>query len=301
MQNERILITGATGLVGSRLTNRLRDQNFSVLHLGRSQGVSGVSSYTWNVDESQIDERAFEGVGTIVHLAGASVAPRRWTARRKKEIMDSRVLSTRLLFDTCRRIPNRVHTLICASGINYYGFNDSGRRRENDPPGSDFLSRVTQAWEKEADKFTGMGVRVVKLRIGTVLSRDGGALKPLALPVKFFAGAPLGSGKQPVSWIHIDDLCGIILKAIAHPQLHGAYNAVAPGSTTNADMTRAIGKILRRPILLPRVPAWVLRIVLGELSEIVLKGSEVSSEKIQEAGYAFTFPELIPALKDTLK
>lgn len=301
MHNERILITGATGLVGSKLTRWLLDRSFSVVHLGRSQGVSALPSYTWNIHEGRIDERAFEGVGTIVHLAGASVAPRRWTTRRKKEIMDSRVLSTRLLFDACRRSANRVHTLICASGINYYGFDGGGRRREDDPPGSDFLSGVTQAWEKEADKFGELGVRVVKLRIGTVLSRDGGALKPLALPVKFFAGAPLGSGKQPVSWIHIDDLCGIILKAIDNLQLHGAYNAVAPASTTNADMIKAIGKILRRPILLPRVPAWALRMVLGELSEIVLKGSEVSSEKIQRAGYEFTFPELIPALQDTLK
>jgi uncharacterized protein (TIGR01777 family) len=194
-----------------------------------------------------------------------------------------------------------VKTFVTASGISYYGYGDKTQVfTESAPPANDFLARVAQQWEAEADKISELGVRVVKLRIGLVLSQKGGALKELAAPVKFFAGAPLGSGKQLMNWIHIDDLCGMFIKAIDDPNMSGVYNATGPHPVTNREMTKAIAKVLHKPVLLPFVPPFVLKIMLGEMAEIVLKGSHVSADKIVNAGFQFKFTDLEHALEDVL-
>lgn len=296
----RILITGASGLIGSALTAMLLNGDGQVFHLGRTKSANGIPSFSWDISRRRIDPGALEGVDTIIHLAGASVAPARWTTKRKKEIMDSRVESTRLLREVLSSTGHNVRTLICASGVNYYGYGKYKTFREEDPAGDDFLARVTRAWETEADRFSELGIRVVKLRIGMVLSGEGGALRVLALPVKYFLGAALGDGEQPISWIHITDLCRIIAKAIQDRSMSGSYNVVAPEVVTNREMTKGIARVLHRPML-PAVPAFAMKLALGELAEMVLNGTRASCEKIRAAGYAFTFPELMPALGDALR
>lgn len=297
MADERILITGGSGLIGSRLTELLASKGWEVAHLGRSKKSTLAKHFTWNIDNGRVEENALDNVHTIVHLAGASVGSGRWTRSRKKEILDSRILSTRLLLEAVRKT-REVKTLITASGVNYYGYDRGKTFSEEDPGGHDFLSTVTQAWEREADRFADHGVRVVKLRIGMVLSRQGGALPRLALPVRLFVGAPLGRGHQVYSWIHIDDLCGIIIKAIKDQSMVGAYNAVAPSPVTNGEMTRALAASLRRPLWLPSVPGIILRLVLGEMADIALEGNRVSCERILSSGYRYRFPNITSALKE---
>jgi uncharacterized protein (TIGR01777 family) len=301
--SNNILITGASGLIGTRLTELLLQQKANVSHLGRRRKDQGIQSYTWDVNQSQIDKEALKNVGTIVHLAGAGVAEKRWTKERKREILESRIRSGRLLFETLKKDNTRsVKTLVSASGVAYYGFGNKAQVfKEDDGPGTDFLSTVTQQWEKEADRFTELGIRVVKLRIGFVLSERGGALKEMAAPVKYFVGAPLGSGEQLINWIHIDDLCQLFIKAIDDSSMSGAYNAVGPYAVTNRELTKAIAKVLHKPLIVPFVPAFVLKLMLGELAEIVLKGSHVSSGKIVKKGFSFQFNTLENALEDLLR
>jgi uncharacterized protein (TIGR01777 family) len=299
---KNILITGASGLIGSRLTQLLLERGDRVAHLGRSGKPSEVKSFIWDIKKRKIDTEAFASADTIIHLAGASVADKRWTNDRKKEIIESRTESTRLLFETLRSQKHSVKNFISASGTGYYGFGDAETVfTENSKPGNDFLAQVTQHWENEADKIQDLGIRVVKIRIGIVLSEKGGALKEIAKPVKFLAGAPLGSGDQIVSWIHLDDLCSVFLKAIDDEKILGVYNAVAPHPVTNRELTKAIGVALNKPVFLPAVPAILLRLALGEMSEIVLEGNKVSAEKILQSGFTFHFTTLEKALTDLLK
>jgi uncharacterized protein (TIGR01777 family) len=297
---KNILITGGTGLIGARLTELLLQNGYSVAHLGRTGKSSSVPSFRWDIENRFLDEKAFHNVDTVIHLAGAGVAEKRWTRNRKREILESRTKSTRLLFDTLAKIQHSVNTLISISAIGYYGFDKGDVFIEESPAGNDFLANVTRQWEEEADRITGLKIRVVKLRTGVVLSAKGGALKELAAPVKYFVGVPLGTGNQIISWIHIDDLCGIFIKALTDKSIQGVYNAVAPNPVTNREMTKAIGAILNKPVFLPAVPAPVLKLMLGEMAEIVLNGSRVSPKKIQRDGYIFKFTSLKLTLHDLL-
>lgn len=298
---KNILITGGSGLIGSRLTELLLEAGHTVAHLGRSEkSNSAVPTFQWNIKDQRLDEKAFLNADTIIHLAGASVAAKRWTKKRKREILESRTKSTRLLFDALEKTEHTIKSFISASGIAYYGVDSRDVFTETSPAGNDFLANVTRQWEEESDRFTSLGIRVVKLRTGLVLSEKGGALKELARPVKYFIGAPLGSGDQTISWIHMDDLCGIFIKAITDESMHGTYNAVAPNPVANRGMTKTIGTVLNRPVFLPAVPAVMLRLVLGEMAGIVLNGANVSPEKIQQAGYKFKFTSLEKALHDLL-
>jgi uncharacterized protein (TIGR01777 family) len=297
-----ILITGASGLVGSRLTELLMRRGHKVAHLGRARKAGSVQSYVWNVNLGTFDAEALHGVDAVVHLAGAGVADKRWTEKRKIEILESRTRSSALLYEMLKISPGTVKAVVSASAIGYYGSTLSDKQfKEGAMPGTDFLAHVVDQWEQSVDRMSSLGVRVVKIRTGIVLSHEGGALKEMARPVRFFVGSPLGTGKQTVSWIHIDDLCGIFIKALEDGSMFGPYNAVAPHPATNREMTRAIAKILRRPLLLPPVPAFLLRIILGEMSDAVVKGGNVSSEKIEQTGFKFKYPELEEALKDCLK
>jgi uncharacterized protein (TIGR01777 family) len=297
---KHILITGASGLVGTRLTEMLLSRGYSVAHLGRSRREGKVKSFVWNVDKFVIEPSALKGITTIIHLAGAGVADKRWTEKRKKEILDSRVHSSRLLYEELKKGHHQVTEFISASAVGYYGVDVEKIFTEDDPPAKDFMAEVTRQWEDEAKKIESLGVRAVNIRTGIVLSERGGALKQMTTPIKLFAGAPLGSGQQYISWIHIDDVCQMYIKAMEDDSMAHAYNAVGPYAVTNLELTKAIAKMLNRPLLLPAIPAFVLKLILGEMAFYVLNGAKVSSEKIQKTGFQFKFKTLEDALKDLL-
>ncbi|MFM7431386.1 MAG: TIGR01777 family oxidoreductase [Flammeovirgaceae bacterium] len=297
----KVLITGASGLVGSRLTELLLSKKMEVVHLGRTKRNGSVPSFAWDVDKQQMDAKALAGVDTIAHLAGAGVADKRWTPTRKKEILDSRVQSTRLLYQILKEEKHSVKNIVSASAIGYYGFGLSDQLfTEERPPATDFLASVTTEWEKEVDAIRELEIRVVKIRIGIVLSNKGGALKEMARPIQFGVGAPLGTGQQVMSWIHIDDLCEMFYKAIQDRSLAGAYNGVAPNPVTNAELTKAIASILKKPLWLPNVPPFVLRLLVGEMADIVVNGSKVSAEKILDTRFKFQYSQIDDALRNLL-
>jgi uncharacterized protein (TIGR01777 family) len=295
---KNVLITGGSGLIGRHLTALLQKNGYVVSHLGRTKRTSGVKSFVWDPARGTIEPEAIYNIGAIIHLAGAGIADVRWTSKRKREILDSRRQSTRLLSDTLQKEQYGVSTFISASGISYYGLDETKAPfTERDPPADDFMARVTIAWEHDADVLVQQGIRVVKLRTGVVLSGEGGALKKLETPIKLFLGAPLGTGEQYVNWIHIDDLCSIYLKAIVDTSMHGAYNAVSPNPVTNKELTRELASALRKPLWLPPVPAFAVRLLAGEVAELVLKGGRISSGKIESTGFNFRFKTVHSAIQ----
>ena len=260
-----------------------------------------VPSFVWDVEAGIIDIDSLEGVETIIHLAGAGVADKRWSKSRKEEILESRIKSTQLLFDTLSKNSNQVKNFISASAIGYYGFGQDEVFVEASPFGDDFLAKVTRAWEEEVDKIAALKIRIAKLRIGIVLSDKGGALVEIAKPIRLGFGSSLGNGKQYLSWIHIDDLCAMFIYAVETAAMQGAYNAVSGEWATNKEMTEAIAKVLSKPLWLPNVPVFVLKIVVGQMAEIVLNGSKVSAEKVKSTGFNFKYPDLNQALKSLLR
>ncbi len=298
-----ILISGGTGLVGKHLSKKLKEKGYSVAILSRtSKKDTDIPTYSWDIEKKQIDKEAIETADCIIHLAGASIAEKRWTAKRKQLIIDSRVKSGQLIFDKVKENKNKLKVFISASAIGYYGAITSDKVfTEADLPAYDFLGETCKQWEGVADRFEELGIRTVKIRTGVVLSKQGGALEKMTTTVKMGIGSPLGSGKQYMPWIHIDDLCGIYIKAIEDAQMNGAYNAVAPNHKTNSDFTKEMARVLKKPLWLPNVPSIALKIIFGSMSAIILKGSRVSSEKIRAAGYSFIFPDLEGALIDLCK
>lgn len=298
---KNVLITGGSGLIGTRLTELLKRSGHSISHVSRAPGHGSVPSFTWDVRHQTMESGSLVNTDVIIHLAGAGIADEAWTHARKKEILDSRINSTRLLFNELKKGNHRVTTFIAASAIGYYGLDDrSEARTEVDEAGSDFLASVTERWEREVDKIASQGIRVVKIRTGIVLSKRGGALEEIMRPVKYYVGAPLGTGDQQMSWIHIDDLCRIYALAISTPSLTGVYNGVAPAPVSNRDLTRAIAKALGRPLILPPIPKFALRMLLGEMADLVLNGTKVSAHKILGTGFEFSFPTIDSALHDLL-
>ncbi|MCB0488863.1 MAG: TIGR01777 family oxidoreductase [Cyclobacteriaceae bacterium] len=297
--HKNILITGGSGLVGTRLTQMLLQKGYQVSHLSRAAGDEGlVKAFQWDVENGIVDPKAFENIHAIIHLAGAGIADRPWSEKRKREILESRTHSTALLEKSLKDIPNKVEVFISASAIGYYGYAGSDHVfKEEDEPANDFLAYVVKQWEHTVDRISSLNIRVAKLRIGILLSEKGGALVELARPVRLFVGSPLGSGEQYVSWIHIDDVCAMFIHALEN-DLNGAYNAVAREPVTNKELTKAIAETLGRPLWLPHVPAFILKMVLGEMADLVIKGSKVSPAKIQLSGFQYRFPNLNDALRD---
>lgn len=295
-----ILITGGSGLIGQHLSRLLQQNGHRVSWLVRKPVAGPIPSYRWSPDQSYVDESAFRENEVLIHLAGENVGQSRWTGKRKQQILESRTKGTQLLTETLSRIQHSIKTVICASATGYYGNSTDKLFTETSEAGNDFLAVVTQQWESAAKGFEIPGVRVVTFRIGVVLSKDGGAIPQLIRPIKWFIGAPIGSGRQILSWIHIDDLCNMFFKAITDQGIKGIYNAVAPAPADNATITRLIARILHRPLILPPVPGFVLKLLLGEMSVIVTDGAKVSSEKIQQTGFKFMFPQAEEALKDIL-
>jgi uncharacterized protein (TIGR01777 family) len=238
----------------------------------------------------------------VVHLAGAGIAEARWSNSRKREILESRVNSTRLLYKELRKGKHNVQSFVSASAIGVYNADHKGGLiAEDGPYGSDFLAGVIREWEQEVDQIATLGIRVVKIRIGMVLSEKGGALTEMMKPVNLYAGAPLGSGQQFMSWIHLDDLCNIFIRALEDKLMEGVYNGVAPNAVSNREFTKTLATTLRKPLILPGVPAFVIRLLLGEMADLVLKGAPISPEKLQKAGFRFRFTKLEDALQDLLR
>lgn len=298
---EVVLITGANGLIAKELAKKIGNE-FEVRFLTRKKRQT--NEYEWDLQKKIMDESALENVSHIIHLAGANISEKRWTAERKKELIASRVDSAALLRSTLRKKEIKLKSFISASGINFYGTLTTEKIfSENDPPGHDFLSEVVVLWERAADHFKehNLAERVVKIRTAVVLSEKEGALKKMLPPIEYGIGSALGSGKQYMPWIHSEDICSIYEFALKHPTLHGAYNAVSPQHATNADLTRKIAQVLHKPLFMPNVPGFILKLMFGELANAILEGSRASSQKIQSAGFQFKFPDLKEALQDLLR
>ena len=300
---ETVLITGGSGLVAKHLSNKLQEKGYSVLFLSRTaHKTSSIKTFVWNYQEQTIDDGAFNNVDYIIHLAGANIGEKRWTNRRKQLIIDSRVKTGQLIYNKIDEQKKSLKAFITASAIGYYGAITTDKIfKETDLPAKDFLGNVCNQWEKIADKFAEKGIRTVKIRTGVVLTEKDGALSKMITPVKLGIGSAIGSGKQYLPWIHIDDLCEIYIKAIEDKAMSGAYNAVAPDYVTNKDFTKILASVLDKPFCFPHVPAFLMKAMFGEMSDLLLKGSRVSSDKILKTGYKFHFPDLKSALINLLK
>jgi uncharacterized protein (TIGR01777 family) len=306
-----VLITGGTGLIGNAITKALLDRNYKVIVLSRNTSnrkpATGNLSYSqWNIKEQTIDKDAVAKADYIIHLAGAGVADKRWTKKRKQEIVDSRVKSGELIVKTLKENTNHVKAVISSSGIGWYGpdpvIPNPHPFTEDDRANDDFLGNTCLQWERSLDPVTTLGKRLIKFRTGIVLSNEGGALKEFKSPMRFGIAAILGSGKQIASWIHIDDLVQLYITAIENENINGVYNAVAPNPVSNKELTLQLAKKIRGKFFIPvHVPSFVLKIVVGELSIEVLKSATVSCGKIQNTGFNFLYPSIDIALKDLLE
>ncbi|MDR7484371.1 MAG: TIGR01777 family oxidoreductase [Armatimonadota bacterium] len=294
----RIVIAGASGMIGTALVAVLRAQGVEVARLARPP--VGPDEIAWDPQTGYLDPAVFEGASAVVNLAGRSIARGRWTARTRSEILESRVRSTRLLVDTLRRADARPSVLVSASAIGFYGDRGDEVLDESSSPGRGFLADVTRAWEAEAHRAEERGVRVVCTRFGLILAREGGALGPLLPLFRMGLGGPLGAGRQWWSWIHLDDAVAAILAAIQNPALAGPVNVVGPAPVTNREFARTLAAVLRRPAVLP-APAFALRLVLGAMAdEMVLASQRVVPAKLQAQGFAFRWAGLRAALEDLL-
>ncbi len=293
-----ILITGGTGSIGKLLTLELVDKGYHVSHLSRKPGNNpNVKTFLWDVPSGKIDEHCIDDVDIIIHLAGAGIADKRWTYKRKKELIESRTKSIELIYGLIKSRPNKVNSVISAAAVGYYGDRDNDLMTEKSAAGSGFLSECCVAWEKAIDEGKPLGLRIVKFRTGVVLDKKGGALLPMATPVKLYAGAALGSGKQWIPWIHWQDVVDMYLQAVTDINLSGVYNMVAPNPVTNKQLMKAIAQQLHRPLWPINVPAFVFKLLFGEMSMVILASTKVSAQKILDDGFTFKYPELADALK----
>lgn len=299
---ESVLITGGKGLVGKHLSKKLLDDGYSVSFLTRTNHkISSEKVYTWNYQKNELDNKAIEKADYIIHLAGANIGEKRWTKSRKKLLVDSRVKTTQLLFENIKKKNKKLKAFISASAIGYYGTITSERLfTETDLPATDFLGSTCKQWEEKAENFDELKIRTVKIRTGVVLTKKGGALAKMITPIKLGIGSAIGTGNQYLPWIHIDDLCNIYLKAIEDKTMEGSFNAVAPDHKTNKDFTVILASVLKKPLWFPNIPAFVVKLLFGEMSNILLKGSRVSSDLIISKAYSFMFPNLENALTNLL-
>lgn len=292
----RILISGGSGFIGEHLRKLLSDQKIDYSVLSRTPQKLECPVFQWNPDKLEVDPKALDGVDTIVNLAGVGIADGRWSAKRKWEILQSRSKSVDTLYNILKSGKNTVRTVVSASAIGYYGDSGLELMEEDSPPGKDFLGMTCMAWEQSVRRIEQLGVRVVILRIGFVLAKNGGALPVMKIPVKFFVGSALGSGRQFISWVHIEDVCRAILHVSANPNVQGVYNLTAPEPVSNKEFIKSLARTIHRPFWPTAVPSFLLRILLGEKSEIVLHGQRVSSEKLQHTGFQFKHIDLLQSM-----
>lgn len=295
--SKHILITGATGLVGSRLIPTLLEKGYQISVLARKPiTIKDVAVYLWDVYQQQIDKKAFEGVDTIIHLAGESIADEKWTPERKQQIIDSRVLSAKLLYQAIRETKAPVSTFISASAVGYYGDRKNEILTENSAPGEGFLADCCVQWEAAADEGVDLDIRVVKIRIGLILSKEDGALAAMEKPIRYFVGAPLGSGKQWMPWIHLDDIVNIFAAAVENEKMVGAYQACSPYPASNKLLTKTIAGKLNRPVWPVHVPAFVLKMMMGEMAILPLMSTNTLANKLLETGFKYKYINLDQAL-----
>lgn len=314
-----VLITGGTGMIGKALGKSLLDKGYSVIILTRnpdkktkydanvSKEANRLSYAKWDVEKQDITKSAISKADYIVHLAGASVAEKRWTQKRKNEIVNSRINSSKLIAESLKEIHNNVKTIISASATGWYGSPSltlpKGEGKEipfieTDSPGNNFLGQTCKQWEESMQPITSLGKRLVTLRIGIVLSKEGGALPEFIKPLRFGIATILGSGSQMMSWIHIDDLVSMLIYAIENETMNGIYNAVAPQPVSNKNLVLTLAKSMKGKFFIPvHVPSFVLKLLLGEMSVEALKSATVSSEKIINAGYQFQYSDIKNSLK----
>ena len=299
----KILVTGSGGLVGSALLESLTlgvgpaRETHQAIRLVRSKEKTGPTAIYWNLQTGEIDTARLEGFDAVVHLAGEGIAQGRWTAKKKAAIRESRTKGTRFLAESLARLSHPPKVLVTASAIGYYGNRGEERLNEKSPPGSGFLAEVCREWEKATEPAAQKGIRVVNLRTGIVLSRKGGALSLMLPPFQWGVGGILGSGRQYMSWIAIDDLGGAITHALATESLRGPVNAVTPQPVTNLQFTKILGRVLRRPTIFP-LPAFVARLLLGQMAdELLLASARVEPVMLTASGFRFLHPELEGALR----
>jgi len=293
-----ILITGGSGLVGKKLSKTLTENGHNVAILSRKEEASNYKVYTWDIERNQIDLKAIEESDCIVHLAGANIGEKSWSNNQKELILKSRVDSANLLFKTAKDINKSFKCVVSASAVGCYGAITTNHIfKETDAYGNDFLGSVCKNWEASIDQFQSLNTRIVKLRTAMVLDKDGGALKKIIKPVKLGVASALGSGRQYVTWIHIDDLVNIYAKAIEDENLSGSYNCASMDQKTNKEFMQTLAKVFHKPFWPFNVPSFVLKTIYGEMANILLEGSRVDISKILSTGFKFQYNYLEDALK----
>jgi len=316
---QTVLITGGTGLIGTALSRHLLDEGYHVIILSRNpretaarhavaatqhafRSSGRLMHSRWDIQRMTIDPAALQEADFVIHLAGAGVADRRWSEARKREILESRTRSSALLAESLHKQPNKVRAVISASAIGWYG-PDTGRPFvETDPASDDFLGRTCLQWEQSIDPVSDLGKRLVKLRLGIVLSREGGALREFRKPLLLGMAAILGDGRQMVSWVHVTDICRAFTHAITHDAMQGVYNLTAPEPVSNRTLTLTLARQTNGRFFLPfKVPSWALRLAMGEMSVEVLKSATVSSRKLQDAGFRFQYPQIEGAMAQLMQ
>jgi len=296
----KVLVSGSTGLVGSTLVPFLTSEGHSITRLVRAKKASNGPQVEWDPVTGAVDKALLEGYDAVVHLAGDNIASGRWTAEKKATIRDSRVNGTRFLCQALAGLESPPGVLVSASAIGYYGNRGDELLTETSGPGQAFLSDVCLKWEAATEAAAQKGIRVVSLRIGVVLSTKGGALSKMLPPFQLGMGGVIGSGRQYMSWIAVDDVAGVIHHVLANEQLSGPVNAVAPNPVTSSEFTRALGKVLSRPTIFP-VPEFACRLAFGEMAdEILLASTRVEAGKLKVSGYSFRYPEIEGALRHLL-
>lgn len=298
-----VLITGATGLIGQEIVKQCHAEGIKVNYLTTSKSKlsteANYKGFYWNPKENLIDHKCFEGVTTIINMVGASIS-KRWTDDYKKEILESRTKTAQLLSNTIKTHNYKIDQVVSASAIGIYPTSLVNYYEEDNTEVSEsFLGKVVYQWEAAVDGFKALGCKVAKIRIGLVLAKDGGALPEIVKPIKYGAGAAFGSGKQWQSWIHVKDLASLFVFAVQN-NFEGIYNGVAPNPVSNKELTKAAASVLKRPLILPNIPKFAMKLVLGEMHILLFESQRVSSQKTEAEGFHFRYANLRPALEDIL-
>jgi len=295
----KVLITGASGLIGTALQRSFAEKGYEMLLTTRNEPADE-QHVQWTAEDGFAEPEKLEGIDAVVHLAGETVSGLRWTDEKKKAIRDSRVLGTRNVVDTISKLKQKPKVLVAASAIGFYGERGDEEVTESSAAGDNFLAEVGKAWEAESRRAEDAGIRTVLLRTGIVLSKDGGALGTMLTPFKLGVGGVVGSGKQWMSWISLDDEIAVINFAIENENLRGAINAVSPNPVTNEDFTKTLGEVLYRPTFLP-LPEFAVSMIFGEMGDaLLLASTKVLPKRLEDAGFEFTYPELKPAIAHAL-